>query len=241
MPKKLLFIGGPILLVILLVAVTFIFDIFGVKSGLFGSEQDGSQAVDLGTVAQAQQRSLNQYDKFLQETIKLERETLKEEREQLETRLRLFDEQTKALKKSAEVQAAKDAKLSDRASQLVDQEKALSDQRRVLEAREIKVKDLELQQEENRPVPLPVISFTQEAKDREHKKMARGFSTMRAKEVANILNEMLKRGDEGRADVLSLLRKTDGSTRMRILSVIAKDDIKMATQLTQTLMLPAGN
>ena len=241
MPKKLLFIGGPILLVILLAAVTFIFDIFGVKSALFGSEQEESEIVDLGAVAQAQQRSLNRYDKFLQETIKLERETLKEEREQLETRLRLFDEQTKALKKSAEVQAAKDAKLSERASQLVDQEKALSDQRRALEAREIKVKDLELQQEENRPVPLPAISFTQEAKDREHKKMARGFSTMRAKEVANILNEMLKRGDEGQADVLSLLRKTDGGTRMRILSVIAKDDIKMATELTQTLMLPAGD
>lgn len=241
MPKKLLFIGGPILLVILLAAVTFIFDIFGVKSGLFGSGQEVSQVVDLGTVAQAQQRSLNQYDKFLQETIKLERETLKEERAQLETRLRLFDEQTKVLKKSAEVQAAKDAKLSERASQLVDQEKALSDQRRALEAREIKVKDLELRQEESRPVPLPLISFTQEAKDREHKKMARGFSTMRPKEVANILNEMLKRGDEGRADVLSLLRKTDGGTRMRILSVIAKDDIKMATELTQTLMLPAGN
>ena len=52
---------------------------------------------------------------------------------------------------------------------------------------------------------------------------------------------MLKRGDEGRSDVLSLLRKTDSSTRMRILSVIAKDDIITATELTQTLMLPAGN
>ena len=64
MPKKLLFIGGPILLVILLVAVTFIFDIFGVKSALFGSGQAGNEVVDLGTVAQAQQKSLNQYDKF---------------------------------------------------------------------------------------------------------------------------------------------------------------------------------
>ena len=76
MPKKLLFIGGPILLVILLAAVTFIFDIFGVKSGLFGSGQEVSQVVDLGTVAHAQQRSLNQYDIFLEETIKLERDRL---------------------------------------------------------------------------------------------------------------------------------------------------------------------
>ena len=241
MPKKLLFIGGPIFLLVLLAAAIFIFNIFGVRSAVFGSDQIDSEFVDLGEVSKVQKKSLNQYDKFLQETIKLEREALQSERLLLDERLSLLDKKTESVKKREQELHALDVKLAESQSNLVDQEKELSDKRRALETREEQVKELERQQEENQPIPLPAVSFTQEAKDREHKKMAKGFSTMRAKEVANILNEMLKRGDEGRSDVLSLLRKTDSSTRMRILSVIAKDDIVTATELTQTLMLPAGN
>ena len=241
MPKKLLFIGGPIFILLVLVAVTFVFDVFGARSAIFGSAQVSGEMATLNPEAKNEEKPLSQYDKFLQETIKLERQSLQSERVLLDEQLVLLEQRTQTIKKREQELQALDVKLAESQSNLVDQEKELSDKRRALEVREEQVKELERQKEENRPIPLPAVSFSQEAKDREHKKMAKGFSTMRAKEVANILDEMLKRGDEGRSDVLSLLRKTDNSTRMRILSVIAKDDIKTATELTQTLMLPASN
>ena len=87
--------------------------------------------------------------------------------------------------------------------------------------------------------PAPKVSFDAEAKAREHQKMARGFSSMRPKDVASLLTVMMQKGDEGHADAISLLKKTGPDLKMRILSAIAKDDIAMAAELTQTLMMPS--
>ena len=187
MPKKLLFIGGPIFVLIVLVAITFVFDIFGARSAIFGSDQVSGEMAALNPEAKNEEKSLSQYDKFLQETIRLERQALQSERVLLDEQLVLLEQRTQTIKKREQELQALDVKLAESQSNLVDQEKELSDKRRALEVREEQVKELEKQKEENKPIPLPAVSFSQEAKDREHKKMAKGFSTMRAKEVANIL------------------------------------------------------
>ena len=109
----------------------------------------------------------------------------------------------------------------------------------ILEEREKKITNFEREQEERKPVPAPKVSFDATAKAREHQKMARGFSSMRPKDVASLLTVMMQKGDEGHADAISLLKKTGPDLKMRILSAIAKDDIAMAAELTQTLMMPS--
>ena len=51
MPKKLLFIGGPIFVLIVLVAITFVFDIFGARSAIFGSDQVSGEMATLNPEA----------------------------------------------------------------------------------------------------------------------------------------------------------------------------------------------
>lgn len=71
------------------------------------------------------------------------------------------------------------------------------------------------------------------AKEKQLRKMARGFETMRARDAAGILIKML---ENDRENVLDLLRTMDTRTRTRILSAISRDSVITAADLTKELM-----
>lgn len=71
------------------------------------------------------------------------------------------------------------------------------------------------------------------AKEKQLRKMAKGFETMRARDAAGILIKML---ENDRENVLDLLRTMDTRTRTRILSAISRDSVITAADLTKELM-----
>jgi len=241
MSKKILIIGGSAVaaLLVILLVVVFIW-----PKPFAGSKEDSSRNGDIvnsgGVMSSSAEFARRQSQlETLSEILKRERESLdilsqelKEEEVKIEGRRKGLEREMADLKQEQ-------GKLGNNQISLEQRSRTLNEKQRQLEARETKITNFEREQEEKKPVPAPKVSFDATAKAREHQKMARGFSSMRPKDVASLLTVMMQKGDEGHADAISLLKKTGPDLKMRILSAIAKDDIAMAAELTQTLMMPS--
>ncbi|HIM11787.1 TPA: hypothetical protein EYM26_13425 [Candidatus Poribacteria bacterium] len=241
MSKKILIIGGSTVaaLLVILLVVVFIW-----PKPFAGDKEDASgngSVLDLGDALSSSMEFARRQDQLetLREILNRERESLdaisqklKEQEERIEQKRQDIEQRRADLAQSQGV-------LGDKQIALAQESRTLNERERELEVREKKIINFEREQEEKKPVPAPKVSFDEEAKAREHKKMARGFSSMRPKDVASLLTVMMQKGDEGHADAISLLKKTSPDLKMRILSALAKDDITMAAELTQTLMMPA--
>ena len=241
MLKKVLIIGGSAfaaLLVILLVVV-FIW-----PKPFAGSKEDRSgngEVVDSGGAMSSSAEFARRQSQLetLGEILKREKEALDILSQKLEEQEVKIEGKRKGLERERADLEQEQGKLGNNQIALEQRNRTLNEKQRLLEEREKRITNFEREQEEKKPVPAPKVSFDAEAKAREHQKMARGFSSMRPKDVASLLTVMMQKGDEGHADAISLLKKTGPDLKMRILSAIAKDDIAMAAELTQTLMMPS--
>ena len=241
MSKKILIIGGSavVALLVILLVVVFIW-----PKPFAGNKEDISangQIVDVGSAIssatefarrQSQLETLSGILERERESLEILSQGLTEQETKIEEKRKKLDREKADLEQEL-------GKLGNNQIALEQKNRTLNEKQRLLEEREKKIANFEREQEERKPVPAPKVSFDAETKAREHQKMARGFSSMRPKDVASLLTVMMQKGDEGHADAISLLKKTSPDLKMRILSALAKDDVVMAAELTQTLMMPS--
>jgi len=168
--------------------------------------------------------------------IALEKKYLEEKESEIERKLNHIKDQYQKLEKDHQTLLTVQGKLDERAESLIAEQNLLDEKELKLEQRELLVlekekekKKLEEQQaaKEEEPVEDKI------AKQKRLRKIARGFETMRARDAADILINML---EKDREDVLDLLRVMDIRTRTRIISAVSRERVDTAADLTKELM-----
>ena len=233
--------------VVILLIVAFVVDFLGIKSRLSGGDEAVRAAAETtieGPTRPAQpERSgvdLRAAERIEKEALALllQKQAVIGERQALEQKLSAFQQEEERIKKERFELELRKRELDQREEAFLQQSKDLQNEKEQLVERAKKVEGLEKKLLEEQLIPRPQEDTVEErlARERELKKLAKGFSTMRPKDVANLLLEMLDKGDEGKGYVLRLLKNTDNDTRMRVMSAIAKNDVGKAAELTQTLI-----
>ena len=200
---RIIAIAVPI--VIILIILAFVLDFLTVGPRLSGGDQV-APATDETAIegAPPTARFTPRSSIDLRASEQLEKEALEAERIELDQRLAQYQEQQELLKKQKDTLAEREKTVDSKVSNLDLRRKDLGERKEKLDAREQQIETRERRQEEEKLAPQPQEETEEQrlAKEREQKKLAKGFSTMRPKEVANILLEMLKEGDEGQENVL---------------------------------------
>lgn len=242
---RLAIIGVPI--IVILLVVIFAVDFFGIRSlfsrGRQVAQTEGAPVAETPSVVQQldQSREVERVSEQVEKealALALQKMALDAERKELDQKITEFQKEKDLLEKDQLGIQTQQEDIKIRADELDRRRKAIDEKEQELIQREQIVLLREQEQEKAKPLPPQEESEAERlARERRLKKLAKDFSTMRPKDAANLLLEMLNRGDEGKAYVLNLLQNTDSDTRTRIMSAIAKIQVDTAAELTQMLIV----
>jgi len=170
--------------------------------------------------------------------IALEKKALKEKEEEIQQSLKKIEAIYQQIEEQQKILNQQQGELENRNKEIQTEKQLVADEknRLKLEWQELEIKKKEKEEQIKQESELQKSEESPEdkiAKERQWRKTAKGFETMRARDAADILINML---EDDREKVLNLLRIMDNRTRTRIISAISRERIDTAADLTKELM-----
>lgn len=166
--------------------------------------------------------------------IALEKMALEKREEDIKENLDKIDNRYQQLEEQRKLLTKQEKKLEERNDEIrATKQNIIAERERLRrEWQELEIVKEEKKRQTQQEVPEEPVE-DKIAKEKQLKKMAKGFETMRARDAADILINML---EKDREDVLNLLRTMDDRTRTRIISAISRERVDTAADLTKELM-----